>query len=302
MKFSSFKYLFKQGVRNFFHNKLMSVASVGVVASCLLLVGICGSLAINVNSFIKYLGEQNEIVIYLKDDISEENKTSMESALESDEDVLKYSYVSKEEALAEQMNYLGSYANLLTGYQGENNPLPASFRVHIKDLTKLNQVSLRFSSMDGIDYVSTPTELANVLIAIKNTTYYAGIGILAILFMVSMVVISNTIRLTVYARRREINIMKFVGATNGFIQLPFVVEGFLIGTVSAIITFVLISAGYVYLFNYITTQATGFIGMLSLSMVPYMKVFPFLLGGFLLFGWIIGGFGSAISMRRYLKV
>ena len=302
MKFSSFKYLFKQGVRNFFHNKLMSFASVGVVASCLLLVGICGSLAINVNSFIKYLGEQNEIVIYLKDDISAESRSAMESALDTDEDVLKYTYVSKEEALKEQMNYLGSYANLLTGYQGENNPLPASFRVHIKDLTRLGQVSLRFSSMDGIDYVSTPTELANVLIAIKNTTYYAGIGILVILFMVSMVVISNTIRLTVYARRREINIMKFVGATNGFIQLPFVVEGFLIGTVSALITFAVISAGYVYLFNYITTQTTGFIGMVSLSMVPYMKVFPFLLIGFLIFGWVIGGFGSAISMRRYLKV
>ncbi len=302
MKFSSFKYLFKQGVHNFFHNKVMSVASVGVVASCLLLVGICASVAFNVNSFIKYLGEQNEIVIYLKDEITDDEREEMRKRLDRDEDVLKYTYVSKEEALEEQMSYLGAYANLLTGYQGENNPLPASFRVHIKDLTKLAQVSLRFSAMDGIDYVSTPTELANVLIALKNTTYYAGLFILAILFMVSMVVISNTIRLTVYARRREINIMKFVGATNGFIQLPFVVEGFIIGTVSAIVTFILISAGYIYLYNYITTQATGFIGMIALSMIPYRTICPYIIIGFLAFGWIIGCFGSAISMRRYLKV
>ena len=302
MKFSSFKYLFRQGWNNFKGNRLMSVASVGVVTSCLILVGICGSLVLNVNSFVQYLGAQNEVVIYMKDEATLENINTINSSLEKDEDVADFKFVSKEEALKEQMEYMGRYESLLSGYQGENNPLPASFRVHLADLTRLEPVSMEFSAFEGVDYVSTPTELAGVLITLKNVTYYAGLSILVILVMVSMVVISNTIRLTVFARRREISIMKYVGATNGFIRLPFIVEGLLIGTISALITFAVVAGGYVYLFNYITTQATGFIAMLSMCMVPFTSIWPVMLIGFVGFGWLIGGMGSAFSMRKYLKV
>lgn len=302
MKFSSFKYLFKQGWSNFKGNRLMSVASVGVVTSCLFLVGLCGSLVLNVNSFVQYLGAQNEVVIYMKDEATLDNINTINTSLENDEDVASFSYVSKEEALKEQMSYMGRYESLLSGYQGENNPLPASFRVHLSDLTRLEPVSFEFSAFDGVDYVSTPTELAGVLITLKNVTYYSGLLILIILFMVSMVVISNTIRLTVFARRREISIMKYVGATNGFIRMPFVVEGLLIGTISAVITFGLIAGGYIYLYNYISTQATGFIAMLSMCMVPFTSIWPVILIGFLVFGWTIGGLGSAMSMRKYLRV
>ena len=302
MKFSSFKYLFRQGWNNFKGNRLMSVASVGVVTSCLILVGICGSLVLNVNSFVQYLGAQNEVVIYMKDEATLENINSINSSLEKDEDVTEFKFVSKEEALKEQMEYMGRYESLLSGYQGENNPLPASFRVHLADLTRLEPFSMEFSVFEGVDYVSTPTELAGVLITLKNVTYYAGLAILVILVMVSMVVISNTIRLTVFARRREISIMKYVGATNGFIRLPFIVEGLLIGTISALITFAVVAGGYVYLFNYITTQATGFIAMLSMCMVPFTSIWPVMLIGFVGFGWLIGGMGSAFSMRKYLKV
>lgn len=245
MNFSSFKYLFSQGWNNFKNNRIMSVASVAVVSACLLLVGVCGSVVLNVNSYVKFLGQQNEIVIYLKDDASKQDIDSMERQIKEDSDVSSYVFVSKEEALNEQIGYMGQYGQLLEGYKGDNNPLPASFRIHIKDLTNISQISNRFSSMTGVDYVSTPTELAGVLIALKNVTYYTGFAILLILFMVSMIVISNTTRLTVFARRKEINIMKFVGATNGFIRMPFIVEGLIIGTVSAIITFVVISAGYI---------------------------------------------------------
>ena len=302
MKFSSFKYLFRQGWNNFKSNRLMSVASVGVVTSCLILVGICGSLVLNVNSFVQYLGAQNEVVIYMKDEATLENINTINSSLEKDEDVADFRFVSKEEALKEQMEYMGRYESLLSGYQGENNPLPSSFRVHLADLTRLEPVSFEFSAFEGVDYVSTPTELAGVLITLKNVTYYAGLMILLILVMVSMVVISNTIRLTVFARRREISIMKYVGATNSFIRMPFVVEGLLIGTISAFITFAVVAGGYVYLYNYISTQATGFIAMLSMCMVPFSTIWPVMLIGFFAVGWLIGMFGSAMSMRKYLKV
>lgn len=302
MKFSSFKYLFNQGWHNFKNNRLMSVASVAVVSACLLLVGVCGSLAMNVNSFVNYLGRQNEVIVYIKDGTEQEKIDVMNEKIKSDDQVSSYVFVSKEDALKEQMSYMGQYESLLEGYQGENNPLPASFRIHIKDLTKLNQISNKFSSMDGVDYVSTPTELAGVLIALKNTTYYSGLAILLILFMVSMVVISNTIRLTVFARRKEISIMKYVGATNGFIRMPFIVEGVIIGTVSAVITFVFISGGYIYIYNYIMQQQLGFTAMLSKCIVEYKDIWFKMAISYLSFGWIIGSLGSALSMRKYLKV
>ena len=302
MKFSSFKYLLGQGWNNFKNNRLMSVASVAVVSACLLLVGVFGSLAINVNSFVQYLGRQNEVVVYVKTGTEQRTIEAMNERIKNDESVSSYTFVSKEEALEEQMGYMGRYESLLEGYKGDNNPLPPSFRIHIKDLNELSRASQRFSSMEGVDYVSTPTELAGVLITLKDVTYYAGLSILLILFMVSMVVIANTIRLTVFARRKEISIMKYVGATNSFIRMPFIVEGMIIGTISAMLTFGVISAGYIYLYNHVIMESAGFIATLSLTVVSYKEICVYMGVGYLLFGWLIGGVGSALSMRKYLKV
>lgn len=302
MKFSNFKYLVKQGFSNFKENRLMSVASIGVVISCLVIVGVCGLLAANINSFAKFLGDQNEIVAYLYDDATEEQVNAITDFLKGDENIASYDYISKEEALQEQMGYLGDYGNLLESYQGENNPLPASFRCKVKDLTEIQSTSDKLSQLAGVEMLSTPTELAGVLITIKNATYYGGFAVLAILVFVSIVVISNTIRLTVFARRKEINIMKFVGATNGFIRLPFIVEGIIIGTIGAVVTFAVLSGGYYYLLTYMASNATGWLSMVSAALIPYGNIWWIMLVAFMGFGWFIGAVGSAISMKRYLKV
>jgi cell division transport system permease protein len=302
MKFSNFKYLVKQGFSNFKENRLMSVASIGVVISCLFIVGVCGLLALNINSFAKFLGDQNEIVAYLYDDASQEQVDEITEFLKTNENVASYNYISKEEALREQMAYLGEYGDLLESYQGDNNPLPASFRCKLKNLTEIQATSDRLSQFGGVEILSTPTELAGVLITIKNTAYYGGFAVLAILVFVSIVVISNTIRLTVFARRKEINIMKFVGATNGFIRLPFIVEGIIIGTVASVVTFAILSGGYWYLLSYMSNNATGWLATVSSVLIPYGQIWWIMLVIFLGFGWFIGAAGSAISMKRYLKV
>ncbi|MEG1049205.1 MAG: FtsX-like permease family protein, partial [Oscillospiraceae bacterium] len=181
-------------------------------------------------------------------------------------------------------------------------PYPASFRCTLEDLTKLSTTVEELNQFDGIDIIVSPTELAGVLVTIKSITYYGGIAILSILIFVSIVVISNTIRLTVFARRKEINIMKFVGATNSFIRLPFVVEGLVIGTISAMITFGFLSAGYAYAMYYLQQTATGWIGTVVMSFMPYNEIWMYMLPSFLCFGWFIGGTGSAISMKQYLRV
>ncbi len=302
MKFSNFKYLVKQGFLNFKENRIMSVASIGVVVSCLIIVGVCGLLAMNINSFATFLGDQNEVVVYLYDDASESEIDAIDDFIKNNDNISSYNYVSKEEALEEQMSYLGEYGELLESYQGEENPLPASFRCKVKNLELIQETSDALSQLKGVELMSTPTELAGVLVTIKNATYYGGFGVLAILVFVSIVVIANTIRLTVFARRKEINIMKFVGATNGFIRLPFIVEGLLIGTIGALLTFGVLSGGYYYLLNYMGTTATGWLAMVYSALIPYSEIWWKMLAIFVGFGWFIGGVGSAISMKRYLKV
>ena len=302
MKFSNFKYLVKQGFLNFKENRLMSFASIGVVVSCLIIVGICGLLAININNFANFLGSQNELVVYIYDDATQDEIDAIDSFIKSNENIATYNFVSKEEALEEQMGYLGEYGELLESYQGDENPLPASFRCTVKNLSAIQQTSDELSVLDGVELLSTPTELASVLITLKNAAFYGGFGVLAILVFVSIVVISNTIRLTVFARRKEIGIMKFVGATNGFIRLPFIVEGVIIGTIAAVVTFGVLSGGYWYLLHYLTTTATGWLAMVSTVLITYADIWYYMLAIFLGFGWFIGAVGSAISMKRYLKV
>lgn len=302
MKFSNFKYLVKQGFLNFKENRVMSVASIGVVLSCLIIVGVCGLLALNINSFATFLGDQNEIVVYLYDDASEAEIDAIDDFIKSNSNISSYNYVSKEEALEEQMGYLGEYGELLESYQGEDNPLPASFRCKVKNLELIAETSDAIAKLEGVEIMSTPTELAGVLVTIKNAAYYGGFAVLAILVFVSIVVISNTIRLTVFARRKEINIMKFVGATNGFIRLPFIVEGLIIGTIGALLTFAILSGAYYYLLNYMATTATGWLETVAAVLIPYRTIWWKMLAIFAGFGWFIGGVGSAISMKRYLKV
>lgn len=302
MKFSNFRYLVKQGFSNFKENRIMSVASIGVVVSCLIIVGVCGLLALNINSFATFLGDQNEVIAYIYDDATEEQIEEVSSFIKNSENIASYDYISKEDALKEQMGYLGEYGDLLESYTGENNPLPASFRCKVKDLTAIQTTSDQLAALPAVEMLSTPTELAGVLITIKNAAYYGGMAVLAILIFVSIVVISNTIRLTVFARRKEINIMKFVGATNGFIRLPFIVEGILIGTIGAVVTFALLSGGYYFLLRYMAETATGWLAMVSSVLIPYGEIWWQMLLLFLGFGWFIGATGSAISMKRYLKV
>ena len=302
MKFSNFKYLVKQGFSNFKENRLMSIASIGVVVSCLIIVGICGLLALNVNTFANFLGSQNEMVVYIYDSASQDQIDAIDSFIKTNDNIASYNFVSKEEALEEQMSYLGEYGELLESYQGDENPLPASFRCTVKNLEAIQQTSDELAALDGVELLSTPTELAGVLITLKNAAFYGGFGVLAILVFVSIVVISNTIRLTVFARRKEIGIMKFVGATNGFIRLPFIVEGVIIGTIAAIVTFGLLSGAYWYMMNYLLTTATGWLAMVSSVLIPYGDIWLYMLVIFLGFGWFIGAAGSAISMKRYLKV
>lgn len=301
MKWSSFRYLTKQGLHNLRANRLMSLASIGVLTACLLLTGIAGLFSANVNSLVEYLGDQNETVVYLDQGLSDEQLASVDQTLRSMRGLAAVTYVSQEEVLETYKGYMSEYADLFNDFE-EDNPFHANYRVVLEDLNQMDGMIAQLEQIDGVYSVSAPTQLSSVFLTIQRAVTYAGWALVAVLALVSVVVISNTIRLTVFARRKEINIMKYVGATNGFIRWPFFVEGTSVGLISGLLAAGLVIGAYALVVNKVGAMS-GFWGpILGSCLLSVGQVWPIVLGAFLIFGVIIGSIGTATSIRKYLEV
>lgn len=301
MKWSSFQYLTKQGLHNLRANRLMSLASIGVLTACLLLTGIAGLFSANVNSLVEYLGDQNETVVYLDQGLSDEELASVDQTLRSMPGLAAVTYVSQEEVLETYKGYMSEYADLFNDFE-EDNPFHANYRVVLENLNQLDEMIAQLEQIDGVYSVSAPTQLSSVFLTIQRAVTYAGWALVAVLALVSVVVISNTIRLTVFARRKEINIMKYVGATNGFIRWPFFVEGTSVGLISGLLAAGLVIGAYALVVNRVGAMS-GFWGpILGSCLLSVGQVWPVVLGAFLIFGVVIGSIGTATSIRKYLEV
>ena len=301
MKWSSFQYLTKQGLHNLRANRLMSLASIGVLTACLLLTGIAGLFSANVNSLVEYLGDQNETVVYLDQGLSDEELASVDQTLRSMPGLAAVTYVSQEEVLETYKGYMSEYADLFNDFE-EDNPFHANYRVVLENLNQLDEMIAQLEQIDGVYSVSAPTQLSSVFLTIQRAVTYAGWALVAVLALVSVVVISNTIRLTVFARRKEINIMKYVGATNGFIRWPFFVEGTSVGLISGLLAAGLVIGAYARGVNRVGAMS-GFWGpILGSCLLSVGQVWPAVLGAFLIFGVVIGSIGTATSIRKYLEV
>ena len=301
MKWSSFQYLTKQGLHNLRANRLMSLASIGVLTACLLLTGIAGLFSANVNSLVEYLGDQNETVVYLDQGLSDEELASVDQTLRSMPGLAAVTYVSQEEVLETYKGYMSEYADLFNDFE-EDNPFHANYRVVLENLNQLDEMIAQLEQIDGVYSVSAPTQLSSVFLTIQRAVTYAGWALVAVLALVSVVVISNTIRLTVFARRKEINIMKYVGATNGFIRWPFFVEGTSVGLISGLLAAGLVIGAYALVVNRVGAMS-GFWGpILGSCLLSVGQVWPVVLGAFLIFGVVIGSISTATSIRKYLEV
>ena len=302
MNWSSFKYLAHQGLHSMVKNRLMSVASIGVLTVCLLITGVAGLFTLNVGSLMDYLGSQNETVVYLKEDLTEEGLAAVDSALRSISGLREVTYVSKEEALERMKESMGDSAYLFDVFEGSENPFLANYRVVLDDVSDLPEIQPQLEAIEGVESVGAPMQLSQMFTSVHKGVSLVCVILVAVLGFVSVVVISNTIRLTVFARRKEINIMKYVGATNGFIRLPFFVEGITVGLIAGLISTALVLGGYQLLLIY-AVKLPGFWGtLLGGTLLPLDKVWYLVLGGFLAFGMLIGSIGTASSIRKYLKV
>lgn len=294
-------YLMREGVRSLWHNKMMTLASVAVLSACLMLIGVAGLLSVNLGSVMKYIEDQNEVEIFVLDTATEEQKTAIASLVEQDENVAGYKFVSKEDALKEVYKEFGESNPLLDG-MAQRNPFPASYRIQLLDLEKLDQTVSRYDGIEGVEKINAPTAVADTLLSVSNLVTVVCLVFVVILVAVSLLIISNTIRLTVFNRRREINIMKYVGATNWFIRIPFLVEGIAIGLIAALVAFGCIYGGYAAVLNLLGDTTSSFIASLTGSIIPFEQLWYYVLGGFALGGTVTGAFGSLTSMQKHLEV
>ncbi len=299
MRPSSLGYLIRQGWKNMAANRLMTLASVGVLTACLIITGIASLMSINVNRIVDYLADQNEIVVYLDPELSDEDAEALGGQIRAMSDVLDAEYASKEDAFNTVEGWLESYGNALEGYE---RIFPARYLVSVKDLNMIQETNDRLAALPGVEETRVPTDLAGIMITIKNAVTYGGWGLVLVLAIVSIIVISNTIRLTVFARRREISIMKYVGATNAFIRLPFFVEGMTVGAIAGAIASVLVCGAYHLVYNYLVGMYNTWVMSLMGQIFTLNEIWYSIFIGFIAFGIIIGGFGTATSVRRHLKV
>lgn len=301
MRASSFRYLVKTGVKNLWNNRMMTIASVGTLIACLLIVGFAVLFSINVDSIVEYMGQQNEIVVFMELDTPEEYMSVMKDDLAEMDGLGTITYISRQQAFEDYKAKLGDKADILDGME-DNHYLPASFRAKILDPEKVYILMTSIRRMDYVNEVQAPTDLAKTLVSVRKMVNTLGGAVIAALVAVSLVIITNTIRASVFNRRKEINIMKYVGATNSFIRIPFLVEGVLLGVIAAVVAYLAIWGGYTVFLNAMSTESSSWLSSITQHVVPFRQVSGKLMLWFLVAGILTGGLGSTFSMRGHLKV
>lgn len=312
MKKFSFSYTFTQSLKGILRNSVMSVASVLVLASCLLVLGTFGLLTININHNLDQMTLLSEVAVFMQSDCTDEEITQLRAgilAMREEGLVNDVEYVSKQDALVSEMEKFKDYPMLFESIQAEESPYRASFVVtyqpgiNISDLEyRLYNLSVVRSDEAGnpttvypIEKVSSHAEVAESMNTLQKGITHVSVGFMLVLFVVSVFIIINTIRLGVFARRSEISVMRYVGATSSFVTAPFICEGLVMGGSAAVSAFFVQWLLYDRVCRLIADHYRMF------STISFGDIWYYLLAGFALIGLFTGAIGSFISVSRYLK-
>ena len=297
MTASSLRYLFKEGFRNTWANRMMSIASICVLMSCLVLIGCASMIFLNIESLLGRIEEENVVMVYIKDGTTDADITAMGEKIEAIENVKGVEFIAKEDAWAEQLATMEEAQREFFTEISSDIPLPDAYKVTVDDLTYFDSTIDQIKQLDHIDTIRENKDLAKKLVAIRHGIEVIAIVIIAVLLAISVFIIQNTIKLTVYSRRLEISIMKSVGATNSFVRLPFVVEGMILGIISGVVSLGVVWAFYEFAIN----QFSDLLISLGLEALKFEDYALPMLGAFVLIGIITGVGGALLSMGRYLN-
>ncbi|MBP5379465.1 MAG: permease-like cell division protein FtsX [Ruminococcus sp.] len=303
MKLSGIRYLADQGVENIWKNKMMAFATFCVLLISLLLVGIAGLFYINLNSMIKGLGSQNEVVVLMNVGTTAEQNSAAEEAIKALPNIDKVEFVSKEDALARQKASLPNAEKIFNDYIGNDASfMPDGFSVTVKNTDKITETTNSISSLANIQSASASPQVAEFLRELRKVVSLIAGAIIIALAVVSMIIISNTTKASVFARREEIQIMKYVGATNAFIRLPFFVEGMVTGFFAGAGAYFITWAIYSSAYNMIKEQGMLMNTFGVSSLIPFDKIQFIVIIAYLVAGALIGALGSVVSTRKHIDV
>ena len=296
MKISSLNYFIVDAFKSIKRNRTISFAAMITVLIKFFIFGTFTLLALNFNKSIEDVASKIQIQVYLNDDIKLVDQREIEIKLAEQPQVSEVTYESKDEAFLNLQENLGDNKGLMEGYDLNNNPLPSSFIVKLKDPSAATEVTKAVEGMTGVESIGNQQEVIDTISKFVNIIQIVGIGLFIVFIGVSVFLIMNTIKLTVYSRRREVGIMKFVGATDWFIRWPFVIEGIVIGAIGSVASTILLYFTYSGVFNWIVNS------MFIVNLVAPQFVLTTLLGLFLIGGVIVGAIGSIFALRKFLVV
>lgn len=294
MKPNNIGYLTKEGFTSIFKHGLMSFASVTIIMACLIIMGVFVMLALNINSIIDKLEQQNEIVAFVDENYTEARAMGLKNAVLAVENVSEVEFVTRKEAMD---SFSEDYEN---GLFEEIDPsvFRDRFIVHVYDISKTGQTQQALMKVDGIAKVNAHLEYADGFIKVRNVVSIISAVLVAILAVISVFIMSNTIKLAAFTRREEIAIMRMVGATNSFIRFPFIIEGLILGLLGGGLGFLAVWGLYTAVCSNLLSSVMSSL----LEIVAFGSVMWPLLGVFLAVGVLVGAFGSNIAIRNYLKV
>ena len=302
MRISTVGYSMKQGVKNIGRNKMFSIASIATMAACIFLFGLFYSIVINFNYIVEKAEEGVAITVFFEEDATQSQKDKIGDELKTADGVLEVNYISADEAWDKfKGDYFGESGDLAEGFKSDN-PLANSdnYEVYMEDVSKQKDVVAFAEGLEGVRKVNKSDVVAKTLTSVNKLVGYVSVAIIAILLAVSIFLISNTVTMGITVRREEIAIMKYIGAKDGFVRAPFVIEGLIIGAVGAVIPLVILYFMYDKAISYIMTRFSLLNNIVDF--LPVATVYKTLLPVGIVLGVGIGFLGSFFTIRKHLKV
>ena len=294
MKLSRLGYLIKSGFTGIFSHGLMSFATVTITMACLIIMGSFGLLVVNINELIADLEEENEVVAFIDENLSEEEARAVQPLIEAVPNVSGAEFVTREQAMED---FQADYDDDMFEYL-DASTFRHRYIIHLTDISLMQQTKQDIEAVDGVADVRAHLEYAEIFITVRNVVSIVSLALIIILIVVSFFIMTNTIKLATFTRREEIAIMRMVGASNGFIRCPFIIEGLVLGLVGGLLAFAIEIA----LYSLLLGKVVGGVAAGLFSLLPVSAVMWPMLICFVGVGVLVGVFGGSSAIRNYLKV
>lgn len=294
-------YIFRQAFKSMWRNRMMGLASIGSVTAVLVILGFILIIVLNVNNMAMVAKETfDQIAVYILEGVEDEQIEKMGKSFREIDGVMAVAYQTKEYALERVKEDWGDDAAILEGIR--KNPLPNTYIIQLSDVSKADEVTTQLQTFEGVEKVTYYHDAVNSIIRISDFIKKLGIAIVLILLLISIFIISNTIKITVLNRQREIELMQYIGATNGYVRGPFMIEGIMLGLFGSLVAILIIMLGYNYSMNYLAGRYVAIISGMSGYLVGIEMVINDLIIIFMTIGIGIGILGSLISLKKFLSI